>query len=190
MTERKKVKRIFFILLIATAFSFFYQLLNLILSADYLGSPSQFSVYPISGYYEIDPDTIHDKLELEESNVLVTTSSEIWFRDEPSFKNTCWTKSEFLNVANEISIKKWQEPIDLDEWKILYLNLSNACDNSPKGFSSFRIVYYQFTGIFNWEKQYTSRYIEIIPWQGLARWGMGKTFSSPLLIPVTISLKF
>jgi hypothetical protein len=61
------------------------------------------------------------------------------------------------------------------------MDLMKGCNNNS-GFHTFTMTYYKPLGIMSWERQYTTRLIEIYAWQGLIRWGQGATFSAPLLL--------
>jgi len=159
---------------------FVCQILVFLFGEDYSGSPAHFSDYPESGFYEINPETLFDTLNREEANTFIPASSEIWYRDEPYYDSISWTQSDYLRIAIILSLRTWNEPLDLENWKVIFMYLIADCENNPNGFYSFSIVYYKPLGIVNFERQYTSRLIDIIPWQGLIRWGNGAVFSTPI----------
>jgi len=159
-----------------------WQILVILFGEDYSGTPAIFSVYPKSGYYEIDPETTLDTLSRGETNVFTPASPEILYRDEPTYDSIAWTQSDFMKIANALSLKTWNEPLDLKSWKVIYMSFLGGCENQTSGFHSFTIAYYKPLGIADFEKQYTTRLIDIISWQGLARWGNDAVFSTPVLL--------
>jgi hypothetical protein len=143
-------------------------------------NPLYFSQYSTSGYYEIYPDTTLDSLTRQESNVLIPATEEIWNRDEPEYDSIHWSQSDYLKIANLLSQEVWHEPLDLNEWKVLNLSLTQDCVDNPKGFYDFRIVYFQNLGIQFWRRQFHVRLIEVYTSQGIIRWG-DTTFSDAIL---------
>src|SRR6266540_3306472 len=117
---------------------------------DIYGNPLIFVNYSNSGYYEIHPDTILESLNQGETNVFTAASVEILNRDEPSYEEIRWSQSDYLKIANALSQEVWHEPLDLKKWKILSLDLTQSCDNDPRGFYEFRIVYFQNEGLASW----------------------------------------
>lgn len=168
--------------LVLAIFSIFVcQVFVFLFGEDYGGSPGHFNIYPESSYYEIDPETILDTVNLGENDMFTPFFGD-WNREEPYFSSITWTQSDFLIIANALSLKIWREPLDLESWDVKYMSLSRSCTNSPNGYDALRIVYYKSLGITNWERHYTTRLIEIRPWKGLVRWGGDAAFSTPLLL--------
>lgn len=159
-----------------------WQIWVFLFGEDYSRSPAHFSVYPDSGYYDIDPETILGALERGETNVFTPVSSEEWDRDEPYYESIAWTQSDYLKAANALSLETWNEPLDLESWKVIDIDLQASCKDNPRGFHTFSITYYKTLGVKNWERQYTTRHIEMFPWMGLVRWGNGAVFSAPMLL--------
>ncbi len=144
-------------------------------------SPGYLSAYPKSGYYEIDPTTILTRLNHGETNVFTPFYGDL-DRDEPYYDSIAWTQSDYLKIANALSLETWNEPLDLDSWKTEYLSLAQSCENDPHGFHTFALVYYKDLGMRKWERHYVTRLIQINAWQGLIWWGKDATFSTPLLL--------
>ncbi|MGB8982867.1 MAG: hypothetical protein WCC12_13415, partial [Anaerolineales bacterium] len=156
------------------------QALLFLFEENYSGSPAYFSVYRESGYYEIDPETILGALNRGETNVLVPFFGNP-DREEPYYDSVAWTQSDYLKIANALSLETWSEPLDWRSWRVIDMNLIRSCENNPLGFATLTITYYRELGVKNWERQYITRLIEIYAWQGLVRWGSGAVFSAPLL---------
>jgi hypothetical protein len=143
-------------------------------------SPGSFHRYPDSGYYEIDPDTILDSLEHGETDVFTPFFGDP-DRDEPYYTSIAWTQADYLKIADALSQEIWGEALDLESWNVKYLFLSQGCEDDLRGFNTFTIVYYKPRGIVNLERRYTTRLIDMYPWQGLIRWGGNGDFSAPQL---------
>lgn len=144
-------------------------------------SPAHFSAYPDSGYYEIDPTTILDRLNHGETNVFVPFFGD-WDREEPYYDVITWTQADYLKIANALSLETWKEPLDLKNWDVIIIDLEQDCDVNPHGFHTFSMTYYKSMGIKNWERQYTTRHIEVYSWKGIVRWGRNASFSTPLIL--------
>ena len=143
-------------------------------------SPGTFSSYPNSGLYEIDPETILGVLNQGEIGVFTPFFGD-WDRDEPHYDSIAWTQSEYLKITNALSQETWNEPLDLENWKLMYISLEQDCKENPRGFHTFTLVYYKPLGIINGERKYTTRLIEMFPWKGIIRWGGDAVFSAPLI---------
>lgn len=148
---------------------------------DYRGSPAYFSAYPDSGYYEINPETILASLDQGETDIFVPFFGNP-DRDEPYYDSIAWTQSDYLKIANALSLEIWNEPLDLGVWRVIDMDLMQDCGNNPHGFHTFTITYYKDLGTANRERHYTTRLIEVYSWKGLVRWGSGAIFSTPLLL--------
>jgi hypothetical protein len=159
------------------------QALPFLFGENYRYSPKHFSTYTYhqSGYYEIDPETILGLLDEGKTKVLTPYFGDL-DRDEPYYDDIAWLESDFLKVANAISLEAWNEPLDLENWQLIGLDFEGDCEDDPRGFHSFQIVYYRDLGIENFERHYETRLIEMILWQGLIRWGGDVTYSVPLLL--------
>jgi hypothetical protein len=143
-------------------------------------NPLHFSQYPTYGYYEIYPETILGSLNQGVTEVFTPASEEIWNREEQYDEAILWSQSDYLKIADALSQEVWHESLDLKEWKVLYLSLNQSCENNPQGFHTFSIVYFKNLGVGFLNRRYQARLIDIIPWQGLIRWG-DSTFSDVLI---------
>lgn len=144
-------------------------------------SPARYGSYSNSGYYEINPETIFDDLAEGNDDVFkVFTGNPD--RDEPYYESIVWSQSDFLKIAGAVSQKAWNEPLDLENWKVSYMSLIRGCKDDPDGFHTYSIAYFKELGIKNWERTYVTRLIEITPWNGLIRWGKDAKFSAPILL--------
>jgi len=148
---------------------------------DYSRSPAYFSVYPDSGYYEINPETILANLDQGKTDVFVPFLGDP-NQDRPYYDSIAWTQLDYLKIANALSLETWHEPLNLESWQVIDMDLIGSCDDNAQGFHTFTITYYKSLGITNWERHYTTRLIEINSWQGLVRWGKDAVFSAPLLL--------
>lgn len=144
-------------------------------------SPGYFSTYDDGGYFEINPETILGELERGDSTALTPFFGDP-NRDEPYYASVNWTQMDYLKIVNALSTKAWNEPLDLEDWKVSFLDLTSDCKDKPAGFNEFTVVYYKERGIKNWERQYTVRLIRMFPWKGLIQWGRDANFSGPLLL--------
>ena len=186
MTKKSKNRSIVAIpLLIAAIFVIMLvgQSLSFLFGENYRYSPGHFSTYTYrdSGYYEIDPESILDSLNRGETKVFTPFFGDP-DRDEPYYESAAWSQSDFLQVANSLSQETWNEPLDLENWHVIDFDFDGGCEDVPRGFHTFQIVYYRDDGISNFERHYETRLIEMILWQGLIRWGGGYTYSVPLLL--------
>ncbi len=143
-------------------------------------NPLHFSQYYDYGYYEIYPETILGSLNRGVTEVFTPASEEIWDRGEQYDEAFHWSQSDYLTIANAFSQEVWHESWDPKEWKVLYLSLHQSCEDNPQGFYDFSIVYFKNLGMGFLDRQYQTRLIDIIPWQGLIRWGEA-SFSDALL---------
>lgn len=159
----------------------FGQMFVFLFGENYGRSPAYLSVYPDSGYYEINPETILASIDQGEMDVFVPFYGDA-DRSEPYYDSIAWTQSDYLKIANVLSLKTWNEPLDLRGWQVIDMDLMQDCDNDTHGFHTFTITYYKALGVTNWERRYLSRLIEIYSWQGLIRWGKDASFSAPLLL--------
>lgn len=143
-------------------------------------NPLYFTSYPQSGYYEIHPETILADLDQGKTDVFILASDDIFNREEPNYDLIKWTQSDYLKIADALSQEVWHEPLNLEEWGVLYIWAYQDCMDDPHGFYSFDIVYFKESAIRSWGRQYRTRLIEIVTWQGLIRWGDGN-FSDAIL---------
>ena len=148
---------------------------------DHSGSPAYFGDYSNSGYYEINPETILTTIDQGNNDVFVPFFGDP-DQDEPYYGDISWSQSDYLKIANALSLKTWNEPLDLENWQVIDMDLIGSCDDKTQGFHTFTITYYKSLGIINQEIHYITRLIEIISWQGLVRWGKDAEFSAPLLL--------
>lgn len=175
-------KRLIIFLVLAALILLVGQTLIYLFGEELNRSPGHFSVYPNSGYYEIDPTTILERLNHGETNVFTPFLGDV-DREEPYYGSVTWTQSDYLKIANALSLETWNEPLDLKSWDVAMIELEQRCDDSPRGFHAFSIIYYQPMGINNnLERQYTTRLIDIFSWKGLIGWGGNAVFSAPLLL--------
>ena len=158
------------------------QVLIFLFGENYGRSPAYFGVYRDSGYYEINPEKILASIEQDETDIFVPFYGDI-DRDEPYYDSIAWKQSDYLKIVNALSAETWNEPLNLEDWQVIFIDLIGDCHDEARGFHTFTITYYKALGIENWERRYVTRLIEIYPWQGLIRWGKDATFSAPLLLP-------
>lgn len=155
--------------------------IKLISSPKNYRNPSYFTNYSNSGYYKINPETILDSIDRGETDVfmpLLEDPDQI----EDLHNSITWTQEEYLKIADTLSQFVWNEPLDLENWNVFFIYFSVGCESDLRGFNDFTIVYYKNLDTINWERIYTTRLIEIQPWDGVLRWGGGDEFSSSLLL--------
>jgi hypothetical protein len=143
-------------------------------------NPGYFSSYPNSGYYKIDPETILESLDRGETN-LFTPLSEDPSQVKSLHNSISWTQVEYLKIAGVLNQFIWNEPLDLEGWKIYFIYFEVGCKDNLSGFDDFSIVYYKYLGVMDWKRVYTTRLIEVSPWNGIVRWGGEAKFTQPLL---------
>jgi hypothetical protein len=143
-------------------------------------SPGRIGSYPNSGMYTFDPDTIFETLEQGEIDVF-TPYFESPDETELYYDTITWSQSDYLTVANTLSQKIWGKSLKSTNWNIESVYFAQDCNDNPKGFNRFYIVYYEDLGVANWKRNYTTRLIDLEPWRGLAYWGEDAIFSSSLL---------
>lgn len=143
-------------------------------------SPFFFSSYDVTGYYDINPETLFDATGQVKSETIIPSSEEIWNREEPYYDDVSWTEEDYIKIVDIISRDIWKEPFDQNEWKVLSISLQQSCDSDLQGFYDFDIVYYRDAGVEFWHRRYETRLVEIYSWQGIIRWGEGY-FSNAVL---------
>jgi hypothetical protein len=177
-------KRLFWRSIIFLLLAIFVVLIGqtaLFLIRDNSGSPAYFSTYTDTGYYEIHPETILAALAQGNTDVFTPFFGDP-DRDEPHYDAVAWTQSDYLKIVNALSLEIWNEPLDLNKWRVVDIDLMRDCNDSAHGFDTFTITFYKDLGITKWERHYTTRLIQINSWQGLVRWGGNATLSAPLLL--------
>jgi hypothetical protein len=144
-------------------------------------NPTYFSSYSHNGYYKIDPKTIIEMLDRGETNVFVPLL-ENPNQVEDLNNSISWTQAEHLKIASALSQRVWNEPLDLETWKVYFVYYRVGCNDNLRGFNEFNIVYYKYIGIKDWRRVYTTRLIEVYPWMGVVFWGGEAKFTSSLLL--------
>jgi hypothetical protein len=128
-----------------------------------------------AGWYRFDPKTILASLD-QGKNVFISLPDNDDDLDV-EYTGIVWTQADFLRVANVLSQKVWNEPLDMDGWNVYFILMSRDCNDDFGGFTSFEITYYK-TIKTGWEMVYTARHIELAPWRGVAKWGGNVDFST------------
>lgn len=181
MNKRKTIWGSIIILFLVVLTLLICQVLVFLVGEDYIGSPALFGVYTESGTYEINPETLLEKLDQGETDLFTPFFGD-WNRDEPYYDSITWTQADYIKIANALSLEIWNEPLDLENWRIIDIDFIGRCENNPSGFHTFTIAYYKALGISNWERKYTTRLIEVYSWLGLVHLGTDAVYSSPLLL--------
>ena len=143
-------------------------------------NPTYYSSYFQSGYYKIHPETILISLDKGEPDVFVPLLGDL-NQVEDLHNSISWTQADYLKIANALSQFVWHEPLDLKTWKVYFTYFSVGCKDNLHGFNSFYIVYYKDEGVEDWHRIYSSRLIEVHPWNGIVGWAGSTKFSGPLL---------
>jgi hypothetical protein len=151
----------------------------LVHDSDNEPNPNALSDYPDNktGEYLFDPRTVLASQERGRTDMFTPSSVDPNILDV-EYDNISWTQSDFLSVANTLSQKVWNEPLDLDGWSVYFVFFEGGCNDDFGGFHSFEITYYK-TIKTDWETVYTARHLELTPWIGVAKWGGDGNFSTP-----------
>jgi len=138
--------------------------------------PNKISSYQKTGYFMFDPSTIVASLKNRNTNVFVPIQEEeaLVLEAIPNL-SIQWMQTEYLDIASAVGNRVWNDPMALNEWKIYDIFFDGSC-SGPIKLNSILITY--FKPISN---GYTTRFIEIEPSFGWARWGGEETYSQPLL---------
>ncbi len=141
-------------------------------------NPGFLGSYQNNGYYRINPETILGDLDQGKTDVFTP-----FFGDPDNIKDfytTVWTQSDYLEIANALSQKVWNEPLDLKDWGVYEVYFQEGCTDNPRGFDTLIISYYKTVKV-GLEIEYSTRFIQMQAWQGLVGWGGNETFTDPLL---------
>lgn len=138
-------------------------------------SPGLFSSYLDRGYYRIDPKTILPTLDSGNTNVFIPFHGNPDNIEEVAGMPVHWTQADFLKIASAVGQFAWDDPMDLNDWRVMSILFRGSCDD-PMGFNFATITYFKTraTG-------YYTRLIEIDPNFGWVRWGDGETYSKSIL---------
>jgi hypothetical protein len=143
-------------------------------------NPLRFGNPSHMGYFEIQPETIIDKLNQGELDVFTPSSEDMFSRNEPNYPDIHWSQNDYLKIVDAVSREIWHEPLDLKKWNILLLSAQQDCVDNPQGFYDFDIVYFQNSERGFWDREYQVRHVEVIPWKGFVLLGEG-TFADTIL---------
>ena len=166
------------ILLLGLVFIIIFAYDSYIDDQKYRHNPVNMSSYEISDYYKIDPESILDALNRGETNVLLPLQGDPFTTEELPDINISWTQADYLQIANALSQFVWGEPLDFKDWKIYDLHFRISCQST--GFDYGEITYFKPYEV-NWQRGYTTRYIEIDPYSGIVRWGDKESYPQPIL---------
>jgi hypothetical protein len=148
----------------------------------HIPNPNIPSDYPENriGYYQFDPKTILAALDQGKTNVFTALSEDDLNDADDEYIDIAWTQSDFLRVANALSQKVWNEPLDLERWDIYFILASGNCSENFSGFNHFYFTYYK-TIETGWDNIYIARHISLRPSVGTARWAGNGEFSTPVI---------
>jgi hypothetical protein len=151
---------------------------------DNSNNPLLFSSYSHTGYYQIFSETMLNELNQGKSDVFTPVSEDmfekIYWNDEPKYPDLHWSQAEYLMIVDALSQEVWHEPFDSRNWDVLALDMKRDCVENPRGFYDFEIIYFQDSKIEFLNRQYPVRRVEVMPRDGLVRWGED-TFSDAIL---------
>ncbi len=141
-------------------------------------NPSYPSSYSEWIDYQIDPKTILKAIELGETEIFTP----IFATPDPNTPllpsgSMPWAQSDYMKIANAISLYVWKQPLDLKSWNLYALAFDRECQDNSHGFDSMRIIYYQTIGTI-WKRYYPTRYIQIYPLASQVSAGSSSTFDS------------
>ena len=144
-------------------------------------NPNTIEAYPENktGYYQFDPQTILASLDQGKINPFTPSSVDPNTVDT-YYPDVAWTQSDFLRVANALSQRIWNEPLDLHTWDVYFILAEGDCSDHFSGFNSFNLTYYK-TIKTGWETVYIARHIDLTLWSGVARWAGDGNFSTPFI---------
>ena len=139
-------------------------------------NPNLLIDYPESrtGYYQFDPKTILVFL-MQGKEVFTPLSLDAIDTDAYN-AGIEWTQSDFFYVADALSQRVWNEPLDLNNWDVYFFLSDGICKDNFGGFDDFQITYYK-TIKTGWETVYTARRIEVSPRIGVVKWAGNGDFS-------------
>lgn len=148
---------------------------NYLNEQENLRRPNDMGSYRDAGYFKIDPKTILLSLEGGDPNVFTPLLEDPQDVKELTNISIHWAQADFLKIASALGQFVWNDPMDLKDWRVYYIDFEGNCGD-PIGFGSARITYFK-TG----RKGYVTRLIEIEPYFGLVKWGDGETYPKPIL---------
>lgn len=117
-------------------------------------NPGFLGSYQNNGYYRINPETILGDLDQGKTDVFTP-----FFGDPDNIKDfytTVWTQSDYLEIANALSQKVWNEPLDLKDWGVYEVYFQEGCTDNPRGFDTLIISYYKTVKV-GLEIEYSTR---------------------------------
>jgi hypothetical protein len=132
--------------------------------------------YDDYGYYKFDPDTILSSIDLGNLDVFTQTHAESP-QDFTEIKglSISWTQADFIKIAKAFGQSIWDDPMNLNDWKIYFIHFTGSCGSSI-GYDSATITYFKSKdGI------YSTRFIDIQPHRGYIGSGDGGVYSQPTL---------
>jgi hypothetical protein len=118
------------------------------------------------GDYQFNPKTILASLDQGKADVFTPLPDDFV---DIEYTDIEWAQSDLLRVADALSQKAWNEPLDLNSWVVYSIRFQGDCNNKFGGFNQFWLTYYKTTKT-GWETVYTARHIYFNSRQGIARW--------------------
>jgi hypothetical protein len=136
-------------------------------------NPNFLSGYPEDKtyYFQFNPKNILATID-QGKDIFSPISSDDFANTNNEYVDIKWSQADFLQVADALSKRVWNEPLNLEHWNVYLILLDGSCDDSCAGFYSFEITYYK-TIKTGWEPTYYARHIDLIAGGGVARMGDG-----------------
>ena len=146
-------------------------------------NPNLYWEYPEGkyGYFQFNPETIMNNTVYQGNDISLTP---LLIDDinqmDTKYTDITWNQTDFMNIANAISKEAWNEPVDLNRWKVYNIYFGGGCKNDFVGFSSFYMTYFRInkTGLAN---EYIARHITIYPDLGVGIWAGDWYISTPFI---------
>ena len=141
--------------------------------------PTQLRYYPEGKveFYKFDSTTILPSLDQGKADVFLPLDANA-VDANAEYPAIEWSQAQFLKVANALSQRVCNEPLELDQWDILRVRFGGgSCRENVDGFFSFEIVYYK-TVKTGWEMVYTARRIDLLSGGSTATWAGDGDFSA------------
>lgn len=139
-------------------------------------NPNYLNNYTNTGYFKIDPETILTSLDNGNTDVFTPLPEDPRSLESSTNVSFSWKQADILKIVGALGHMAWDDPMDLNIWKVYDFYLQATCRNNPDGFDFADITYFKTI-----KKVYATRHIEIDPYGSLVRWGSGATYSQPIL---------
>jgi hypothetical protein len=141
-----------------------------------LMNPNHFSSYSNKGIYQFDPESILTSLDRGKTDVFTPLLEDLDLVEEPTDVPISWKQADFLKIASALGQSVWEDPMDLEDWNVYSVSFSGDCENDM-GFNLSSITYFKMVE----KNYYTTRFINVIAYLGVVKWGSDATYSRPII---------